>query len=455
MSSFRTEKDLLGEKEIPNDNYFGIHTTRSVENFPFPVNSTKKSLIHALAKVKKACVSVNSELDFIPENIATAISQACSEVSEGKLENQFPTSSLQGGAGTSTNMNVNEVLANRALEILGKEKGDYKTIHPLETVNLHQSTNDVYPTALKVAAIEQLRLLSENCAVLQQSLQNKEQEFAPIVKVGMTELQEAVPLTLGVEFGAFADTIARDRWRSFKSEERLRLVNLGGTAIGTGLTAPKKYIFLVIEKLRSVTGLNLSRGENCVDQTANNDIFIEVSGCLKALAANLMKIARDLRLLHMKKEINLPPRQAGSSIMPGKVNPVICETVIQTAIKIKANDMQITEAVSLGSLQINEFMPLIAESLLESLELLNSITIIFAKQIDGITANEEICRKALENSETLITALLPFIGYEKATNLLEEFHKLEGISLFEFLETKLGPDVRKFFTASNLTSLGY
>ncbi|RKY60852.1 MAG: aspartate ammonia-lyase, partial [Candidatus Latescibacterota bacterium] len=279
---YRIEKDFLGEKKIPKEAYWGIHTQRAIENFPITGYRTPFSLIRAFAIVKKACCMANLELGYIDEKKANAIILACDEIIDGKLADQFPLDPLQGGAGTSTNMNVNEVIANRAIEILGGEKGDYSIVHPLNDVNLHQSTNDTYPTAMKVATIVELRNLSQAIARLQGAFQRKEKEFAQVVKTGRTELQEAVPLTLGAEFSAFAEAIARDRWRTFKCEERLRVVNLGGTAVGTGLGAPRSYIFLVIEKLRAITGLGLSRGENMVDQTANTDCFVEVSGILKA-----------------------------------------------------------------------------------------------------------------------------------------------------------------------------
>ncbi|MFA6716333.1 MAG: lyase family protein, partial [Victivallaceae bacterium] len=335
---YRIEHDMLGEKNIPADAYYGIHSLRAAENFPLSGRPVRPELIRALALVKKACCQANAELGFLDENIAVAVSSACDEIRAGNFDGQFITDALQGGAGTSTNMNINEVIANRALELSGAAKGDYDKINPLDHVNLHQSTNDVYPTALKVAAALQLRELSERLAILQSSFQEKEKEFGSIVKIGRTETQDAVPMTLGAEFSAFAEAFARDRWRTFKAEERIRTVNLGGTAVGTGLTAPKRYIFLVIEKLRELSHLGLSRGENCVDQTANQDAFVEVSATLKACAVNFRKIACDLRQLHMIGEIRLQAVQAGSSIMPGKVNPVIPESIIQGAMSVFACD---------------------------------------------------------------------------------------------------------------------
>ncbi len=455
MNDFRVEKDLLGEKKVPVKSYYGIHTVRAMENFPLSERRVSTELVRALAQVKRAAAQANSELGYLSAEKANAIIGACNEIVVGNFNDQFPADALQGGAGTSTNMNINEVIANRALEILGHEKGDYGFIHPLETVNLHQSTNDVYPTALKVAIIDLLRELNVNISDLQRVLQLKEDEFAHIVKIGHTEMQEAVPLTLGAEFGAFAEAVARDRWRTFKCEERLRIVNIGGTAVGTGLTAPRNYIFLVIEKLREITGIGLSRGENCIDQTANADAFVEVSGILKAAATNLIKLARDLRLLHFMKEISLPELQAGSSIMPGKINPVICEAVIQASMRVKANDMIIAEAVGMGTLQINEFMPLIADSLLEALNLLNNAVKMLTDHVKKITANAKVCEERFVNSPTLITALLPYIGYDKASELVKEFREEEGLSLMDFLVDRLGEDVKKVFKPMNLTSLGY
>ncbi|MCK4518832.1 MAG: aspartate ammonia-lyase, partial [Candidatus Omnitrophica bacterium] len=370
---YRIETDLLGEMKIPADAYWGIHSRRARDNFPFSGTFVNPSLIAAVAMVKKACCTANAELGYIDNKRAEVINRACDEVIKGEFKEQFVVAALQGGAGTSTNMNVNEVISNRALELLGKDKGDYSVIHPIETLNLHQSTNDVYPTAVKVAVIFQLKKLSAAIALLQGAFQKKEKEFAGIVKIGRTELQEAVPMTLGAEFSAFAGAFARDRWRVFKCEERVRTVNIGGTAVGTGLTAPRSYIFLVIEKLRELTGLGLTRGENLVDQTANSDSFVEVSGILKAHAQNLIKIANDLRLLHLFKEIELPKAQTGSSIMPGKINPVIMEAAIQAGLKVIANDLLVTEAASRGTFQINEFMPLLSHAVLESLDILIEI----------------------------------------------------------------------------------
>ena len=392
----------------------------------------------------------------MPKEKAEAIGNACDEIAAEKLYDQFPIDALQGGAGTSTNMNINEVIANRAIELLGGQKGNYDLVHPLEDVNLHQSTNDVYPTAIKIAAIFRFRDLSKAEACLQGAFQEKEKEFAAIVKLGRTELQEAVPITLGAEFSAFAEAFSRDRWRTFKCEERLRVVNLGGTAVGTGLAAPRDYIFLVIEKLRDVTGLGLSRGENIMGETANADAFIEVSGILKAHAVNLIKISNDLRLMNFLGEIRLPQLQAGSSIMPGKVNPVLAESAIQTGIKVIANDGIITETAARGTLQINEFLPLLAHALLESLDLLININGLLTEHVRGIGAGKEKCEEYFDASPMIITALLPVIGYEKATQFITEFSSRGEKNMRRFLEEKLGKElIDKILSPYQLTALGY
>ncbi len=453
---YRTEKDLIGELNINEKQYWGIHTQRALNNFVITEYTVPYELINALAIVKKACALTNAELGFLDKNKAEAITNACDDICVGKLKNEFPIDALQGGAGTSTNMNINEVIANRAIEILGGTKGDYTKIHPIEDVNLHQSTNDVYPTAVKIAAIFELRKLSKNIEKLQGAFQKKEKLFAEIVKIGRTEMQNAVPMTLGAEFSGFAEAISRDRWRIFKCEERLRVVNIGGTAIGTGLTAPRKYIFLVIEKLRALTGLGICRAENIIGATANSDEFVEVSGILKAFATNIIKISNDLRIMNMLKEISLKKLQAGSSVMPGKVNPIMLEAAIQTGLKVIANDFLITEVASRATMQINEFMPLLAFSLLESIKILNNISIILVEYITEISPNEDICRQYMENSPTIITAFLPFIGYEKAEKLIKEFTNSGQTNIKNFLEEKLGKDiVEKILSPYSLTSLGY
>jgi len=434
----RTEKDFLGSKQIPTDSLWGIHTARAVENFQLSGRMIHPELINAFGEVKLACAQTNIQLGFWKENTEKfhAIEKACFEMSQGLLNEHIIVDALQGGAGTSTNMNVNEVIANRALQILGKNPGSYEFVSPLDDINLHQSTNDTYPTALKIAAIRLLRKLEQSILTLQEAFQQKEKEFAHVVKIGRTQLQDAVLTTLGREMGAYAEAFNRDRWRIYKCEERLRIVNLGGTAIGTGLGAPKQFIFRVVDRLRENTNIGLARAENLIDGTQNTDVFVEVSGILKAHASNLLKISNDLRLLSSGPdagfgEINLPAKQAGSSIMPGKVNPVIPEAVAQIAIRVMGNDQVIAHACSAGNLELNQFMPLIADVFLESLTLLNHANLMFRKHcISGITANEAVCKRNVENSTTTITALIPLIGYENAS-LISKMAKDECLSIKE------------------------
>jgi len=422
---FRTETDFLGEEQIPAEAFWGIHTSRAVENFPISGRRIHPELIKAFGEVKLACAQTNIQLGFWKENTkkSQAIEKACFEMSQGFLNEHILVDALQGGAGTSTNMNVNEVIANRALLIMGEKPGKYEIISPLDDVNLHQSTNDTYPTALKIAAIRLLRKLEQSVLNLQETFQQKEKEFAHIVKIGRTQLQDAVLTTLGREMSAYAEALNRDRWRIYKCEERLRVVNLGGTAIGTGLGAPKQFIFRVVDRLRENTNMGLARAENLIDATQNTDVFVEVSGILKACASNLLKISNDLRLLSSGPdagfgEISLPQKQAGSSIMPGKVNPVIPEAVAQVAIRVMGNDQVIAHACSSGNLELNQFMPLIADALLENLTNLNNACTIFSEHcVAGITANEQVCRKNVENSTASITALIPKIGYQKASEI--------------------------------------
>jgi len=420
MGEFRVERDLLGEVEVPAGAYYGIHTERALRNFPVSSFAVPPELIGALAEVKQACAAANIQAGLLDVRIGGAIIAAAKEVAGGALASQFVVDAFQGGAGTSTNMNMNEVLANRAIEILGGQKGEYGIVDPLSHVNLSQSTNDVYPTALKVAAIRLVIALSEAVARLQGALQKKEQEFAGILKLGRTEMRDAVPITLGQEFGAFAEAFARDRWRLFKVEERLRQVNLGGTAIGTGLNAKREYIYAAIDELQNITGLGIARAENMVDLTQNADVFVEVSGLVKAAAVNLTKVSSDMRLLSMGPrgglaEIKLPGLQEGSSIMPDKVNPVITEMATSVAFQVMSLDHAITLAASSGQLELNAFLPLIAFNLLTELKLLkNAVSIFRTHLVEGVEADEKRCRQWLEESLCLATALAPYVGHEKA-----------------------------------------
>ena len=417
----RIEHDILGSIKIPKDFFAGIHTYRAMENFAVSGYKIDEDLICAYGLVKLACLKTIFSLEDFDSEKKDAIIQACQELSEGALSEYIVIDALQGGAGTSLNMNVNEVITNRALEILGKPKGSYDIISPLNDINRYQSTNDTFPTAIKIAAIFKFRKLEKAVIHLQEALQIKEAEFSDFVKIGRTQLVEAVLTTLGKEFSAYSEAVSRDRWRIYKCEERLRVVNIGGTAIGTGLGATKKYIFGVIDNLRELTDIGLARAENLVDNTQNADVFSEVSGILKAHATNLIKISNDLRLLSSYGEIYLPAVQAGSTIMPGKVNPVIPEMVAQVGLKVLGNDSIIGHASALGQLELNQNMPLIAFSLLESLNLLINSNEIFAKKcINGIKANEEKMNKDLHSSTAILTALLPKLGYEKLSEISEK-----------------------------------
>ncbi len=462
MNAERTEKDLLGKKNIPADALYGIHTLRACENFPISGRKIHPALIRGYGAVKLAAAQTNHSLGHWTDKIFTAICAAATEVMDGKLNNHIIVDALQGGAGTSTNMNINEVIANRALQILGHSPGRYDIIHPLDDINMHQSTNDTYPTALKITAITEIHKLEKELVALLEAFQKKEKEYADVVKVGRTQLQDAVLTTMGRTMSAFAEAIARDRWRIYKCEERLRVINLGGTAIGTGLTAPRKYIFSVVNNLRSITGIGLARAENMIDCTQNADVFAEVSGILNACAVNLIKIGNDLRLMTSGpdagfNEINLPPRQAGSSLMPGKVNPVIPEAVIQAAIAVTANSTAINQACAGGNLELNAFMPLIADKLLENITLLtNASSILNSLCIEGITVNREQCKKNVNGSTAILTAILDKTGYEIAQQLAQQA-VAENRSIKDIiLQNKIlsAEELEQLISAESVTRLG-
>ena len=463
----RVEHDLLGEMTIASDDLRGIHTLRAAQNFTVSGRVVHPKLIHAYALVKKACALANLAVGRLDEARAQAIASACDEVSAGRLDRYFTLDALQGGAGTSTNMNLNEVIANRANALLAaslsheanSRSSDCVYVHPLDHVNLHQSTNDTYPTALKVCVTGMLREAADAAASLQGALQKKEREFADIVTTGRTELQPAVPMTLGAIFSGFAEAAGRDRWRTFKCEERVRTVNLGGTAVGSGLAAPRAYIFRVTDILRELTGYPLARAENLVDQTANIDSLVEIVGILSSFAANLIKTSRDIRLLAHEGEISLPAFQAGSSIMPGKVNPVICEAVIQAGMRARSSCALVGEAASHGTLQINEYLPLVADALTESLDLIASSCRMLSRLVEGITANAERCRALVDSNPIIVTAFLPYIGYERAQELLAEYgvaHGEKSISIREFLGDELGVElVDRVLSPEALSALGF
>lgn len=421
----RTETDTIGSRQLPDDALYGLQTLRASENFALDERRVNPLLIRNIILVKKAAALTYRELKLMETEKADAIISACDHALTGAADHAFLTHPLQGGAGTSTNMNVNEVIANLALKELGKMPGDYQSIHPLDDVNRGQSTNDVYPTALRITAIGLIRQLSQSCADLQTALQEKEHEYENIRKLGRTEMMDAMPVTLGQTFGAYAQAISRDRWRIYKAEERLRQVNLGGTAVGTGNNASRRYALKVVDVLRDLTDIGLARAEYPMDTTQNNDVFVEVSGLLKALAVSLMKICGDLRLMGSGPkgglgEIRLAPLQMGSTIMPGKVNPVIPEMVTQVAIKVMANDQAISTAAACGNLELNAFLPLIADCLLESLTILIRGTVLLREKcIRLLTPDEEQCRRHLNDSAVLITGLTPLLGYDTAAEIVK------------------------------------
>lgn len=436
----RIENDHIGEVELENDVRYGIQTFRALNNFPSSGEKINPHLIKAYLHVKKAAALANFKANLLSGEIYPFIDKAIdSLISE--TENYFENKSdsiykkilvdpLQGGAGTSLNMNLNEVIANEALLLMGKSLGDYKTIHPLDHVNLSQSTNDTFPTAMKVAAIVLLREMQETFAALQRELQKKEEEYSPILKLGRTQLQDAVPISLGQEFGAYAQAIARDRWRFYNAEERIRSVNLGGTAVGNSITANRPYILSVVNELRDITGLPIAKAEDLIEATQNLDSIVEVHGIVKAGATSLIKICNDLRLLSSGPdggfgEINLPQKQAGSTIMPGKVNPVILESTIQICELVKGNDVTISNLVSSGNLELNQYMPMIAHLFLKSLMLLSkSVSNLKSKCIEGITANVKRCAENLLRSKAIAATLIPAFGYDRITALVKKSDEL-------------------------------
>ncbi|MBP8539625.1 aspartate ammonia-lyase, partial [Streptomyces sp. MK37H] len=424
----RREHDLLGDRDVPADAYWGIHTLRAGENFPITGTSISAypHLISALAAVKEAAARANEDLGLLTTEKADAIAAACQEIRRGALHDQFIVDVIQGGAGTSTNMNANEVIANRALELLGHQKGDYAHLHPNEDVNLSQSTNDVYPTAVNVSTIIAVRELHAAMETLRRAFAAKAEEFHDVLKMGRTQLQDAVPMTLGQEFSAYAVMLEEDQSRLLEAATLVHEINLGATAIGTGLNAPKDYAEAARRHLEAITGLPLVTAANLVEATQDCGAFVHLSGVLKRIAVKLSKSCNDLRLLSSGpraglNEINLPPVQAGSSIMPGKVNPVIPEVVNQVAFEVIGNDVAITMAAEAGQLQLNAFEPIILHSLSESVTHLRAACLVLAERcVAGITANTERLRTSVENSIGLVTALNPYIGYSAATSIAKE-----------------------------------
>lgn len=422
----RIEKDSIGLKEVPSSAYYGIQTLRAMENFPITGVPIHPELVIALAHVKKAAAKANLHLKWLPVPIANAIVQAAEEVSSGKLSDQFIVDSIQGGAGTSINMNMNEVLANRAIEIMGFTKGEYFQCSPNNHVNMSQSTNDVIPTALRIAAYKLSGKLLSTLSELQQGFVEKEEAFDDVLKMGRTHLQDAVPIRMGQEFGAYAKVLGRDIGRISRAVEGLLSVNMGATAVGTGLNATVEYIQLVVSLLAEDLQIPVYSAADLVDATQNTDAYTELSAALKVCAVNLSKICNDIRLMasgpHVGlNELILPPRQPGSSIMPGKVNPVMAEVVNQVAFQVMGNDHTICMASEAGQFELNVMGPVIAFNLLQSLQILQKALAVFHQfALEGMEANRERCQAYVDKSFGIVTALNPHLGYDMAAQLVKE-----------------------------------
>lgn len=425
-SSFRSEHDSIGERSLPRDVYYGVQSLRAAENFHITGLQMHPEIINAIAEIKKASAITNYEIGLLDKKVADAIVKACDEIVSGKLHDAFIVDPIQGGAGTSLNMNANEVIANRAIELLGGEKGDYALVNPNDHVNCGQSTNDVFPSAGKLAVLKLLIKAQLQLERLYKALVAKAEEFDDVIKMGRTQLQDAVPIRLGQEFRAYSEAVRRDIARLEKAQDEMRCLNMGGTAVGTGINADEVYLRRIVPNLSQVSGLRLIQAFDLIDATQNLDGFVAVSGAVKTCAVNLSKMCNDLRLLSSGPrcgfgEINLPPRQNGSSIMPGKVNPVIPEVVNQVAFNIMGNDLTITMAAEAGQMELNAFEPIIFWNLTHAVEFLTyAVNTLVDNCIVGITANRERCKSLVDNSVGIITALTPHIGYERAAVIAKE-----------------------------------
>lgn len=451
----RIESDSIGSMKVPTNVYYGVQTLRANNNFHITNGAIRPELIVSLAEIKKAAAITNRDVNKLNSNIANAIIKACDEIISGKFHDQFIVDAIQGGAGTSANMNANEVIANRAIELLGGIKGDYNIVSPNDHVNMAQSTNDVFPTAGKLAVLKMLPKVVSELQRLYDALHSKSLEFDNVVKMGRTQLQDAVPIRLGQSFHAYASMIKRDINRIIKAEEEMLTLNIGATAIGTSINASPEYLSKIAFNLQKVTGFNVIQADDLIDATQNLDGFVSVSGILKTCAVNLSKMANDLRLLSSGPktglgEINLPAKQNGSSIMPGKINPVIPEVVSQVAFNIIGNDFTITMAAEAGQLELNAFEPVLFYNLFESIETLRNATKTFVDNcIIGITANKERCEELLNSSVGIVTALCPYIGYVKSADIAKKALKTgvpvkeiilnEGILTCNELEQILSP----------------
>ena len=425
-TDYRVEKDSIGVKDIPEEVYYGVQTLRAAENFHITGLNMHPEIINSLAYIKKASAITNCEVGILEKKKAQAIVQACDEIIEGKFHDDFIVDPIQGGAGTSLNMNANEVIANRAIEILGGKKGDYTIVNPNDDVNCGQSTNDVIPTAGKMTSLHLLQNLKKQLLRLYDALNEKAKEFDHVIKMGRTQMQDAVPIRLGQEFKAYSVAIMRDIHRMDKAMDEMRTLNMGGTAIGTGINADENYLRRIVPNLSEISGMEFIQAFDLIDATQNLDSFVAVSGAVKACAVTLSKMSNDLRLMSSGPragfgEINLPAKQNGSSIMPGKVNPVIPEVVNQVAFNIIGNDMTITMAAEAGQLELNAFEPIIFYCMFQSIDTLGyAVETLVDNCIVGITANEERCRQLVENSVGIITAICPHVGYEKTADIAKK-----------------------------------
>lgn len=423
---FRIEKDFLGEKEVPVNAYYGVQTMRAIDNFPITGYRIDEALINAMAVVKKSAALANSAIGQLDEKIAEAIVKAADEILEGKLHGEFIVDPIQGGAGTSINMNTNEVIANRALEIIGEQKGNYKVISPNSHVNMAQSTNDSFPTAIHLSTLTTLDRLLLVMEELHAEFLRKAEEFDDIIKMGRTHLQDAVPVRLGQEFAAYAQLLKRDIARISRTRENLYEVNMGATAVGTGLNADPVYIEKVVSYLAQFSGQPIKGVQNLVDGTQNTDCYLEVSAALKTCMMNMSKVANDLRMMASGPrcgfgEINLPARQPGSSIMPGKVNPVMAEVLNQSAFQVAGNDLTITMACEAGQFELNVMEPVVVFNLLQSIKIMTNVFTVFREHcLSGITANRERMQDYVDNSVGVITAINPHVGYETAASIAKE-----------------------------------
>ena len=425
-TDYRVEKDSIGVKDIPEEVYYGVQTLRAAENFHITGLNMHPEIINSLAYIKKVSAITNCEVGILEKKKAQAIVQACDEIIEGKFHDDFIVDPIQGGAGTSLNMNANEVIANRAIEILGGKKGDYTIVNPNDDVNCGQSTNDVIPTAGKMTSLHLLQNLKKQLLRLYDALNEKAKEFDHVIKMGRTQMQDAVPIRLGQEFKAYSVAIMRDIHRMDKAMDEMRTLNMGGTAIGTGINADENYLRRIVPNLSEISGMEFIQAFDLIDATQNLDSFVAVSGAVKACAVTLSKMSNDLRLMSSGPragfgEINLPAKQNGSSIMPGKVNPVIPEVVNQVAFNIIGNDMTITMAAEAGQLELNAFEPIIFYCMFQSIDTLGyAVETLVDNCIVGITANEERCRQLVENSVGIITAICPHVGYEKTADIAKK-----------------------------------